>query len=77
MAPRSQFLTDNSVKIVTWWGELKGIDKVFWRYVNKKGVDEFKILSKSSVWRVLGQSLNFHPYRINLMTFWSLWMTRW
>ena len=68
MAPRSQFLTDNSVKIVTWWGELKGIDKVFWRYVNKKGVDEFKILS--------GESLNFHPYRVHLTTVRSLWMTR-
>ena len=77
MTPRSPFSTEDSVKIVTWWGELKDLDKVCWRYAKEKGIEKFKILSKSSVWRILGQSLNFHPYRINLMTFWSLWMMRW
>ena len=49
MAPRSEFSTDNSIKIVTWRGELKDLDKVCWRYAKEKGIDEFKILSKSSV----------------------------
>ena len=41
MAPRSQFSTDDSVKIVTWWGELKDLDKVRWRYAKEKGIEKF------------------------------------
>ena len=37
MAPGSQFSTDDSVKIVTWWGKLKDLDKVRWRYAKEKG----------------------------------------
>ena len=41
MAPKCQFSTDDSVKIVPWWGELRDLDKVRWRYAKEKGIERF------------------------------------
>ena len=41
MPPRPKFSTDDSVKIVGWWYELKDIHKVRWRYAKDKGIEHF------------------------------------
>ena len=39
MPSRPQFSTDDSVKIVAWWYELKDIHKVCWQYAKDKGIE--------------------------------------
>ena len=39
MAPRPQFSTEDSIKIVAWWYELKDIHKVRWRYAKEKKIE--------------------------------------
>ena len=41
MPPRPKFSTEDSVKIVECWFELKDIHKVRWRYTKDKGVEHF------------------------------------
>ena len=41
MAPKSMFSTDDSIKIVAWWYELKDLDKVRWRYAKEKKIEHF------------------------------------
>ena len=41
MPPRSKFTTDESVKIVKWWYELKDLHKVRWRYAKENGIEKF------------------------------------
>ena len=41
MPPRPKFSTEDSVKIVEWWCELKDIHKVRWRYAKEKGIEKF------------------------------------
>ena len=41
MPPRSKFTTDESVKIVKWWYELKDLYKVRWRYAKENGIKKF------------------------------------
>ena len=41
MPPRPKFSTEDSVKIVEWWCELKDIHKVRWRYAKEKGIEHF------------------------------------
>ena len=52
MPPRSEFSTDDSVKIVTWWCELKDLVKVCWRYAKEKGIEKFpRKLPKKKVFK--------------------------
>ena len=41
MPTKSKFSTDDSVKIVKWYYELKDIHKVRWRYAKEKGIEKF------------------------------------
>ena len=41
MPPRPKFSTEDSVKIVERWCELKDIHKVRWRYSKEKGIEHF------------------------------------
>ena len=41
MPPRPKFSTEDFVKIVEWWCELKDIHKVRWRYAKEKGIEHF------------------------------------
>ena len=41
MPPRPKFSTEDSVKIVECWFELKDIHKVRWRYAKEKGIEHF------------------------------------
>ena len=41
MPPRPKFTTEDSVKIVERWCELKDIHKVRWRYTKEKGIEKF------------------------------------
>lgn len=132
MPSQPKFSTDDSVKIVKWWYELKDINKVRWRYAKEKGIEKFprkhpsrknfkcvidrfeksgsvKIdypkkmekkpvteneeniekvrrlvesnvgmslnqmsvelnIPKSTVWKIVRNSLNFHPYKIHTTT---------
>ena len=50
MPSRPKFLTEDSVKIVEWWCELKDIHKVQWHYAKEKGSEHFprKLLTRKN-----------------------------
>ena len=74
MPPRPKFTTEDSVKIVEWWCELKDIHKVRWHYVKEKGIEKFprKLPTRRNFKCVIdrfkktGSVKTEHPKKINV-----------
>ena len=73
MPPRPKFSTEDSVKIVEWWCELKDIHKVRWRYAKEKGTEKFprKLPARKNFKCVIERFKNTASVQM-----WSLWTRR-
>ena len=73
MPLRPKFSTEDSVKIVEWWCELKDIHKVRWRYAKEKGTEKFprKLPARKNFKCVIERFKNTGSVQM-----WSLWTRR-